>query len=480
MKRASFLSLLLLPLGACTTVGPDFRLPAPPESHGYPLAEPGASPPGSPQVLPGAPVPQRWWTAFGNPALDTLVEEALRANTDIATAEARLRQALAQSAIAEAARLPTADLGILGEKTRTSRSLSGVLADDKRYLYSLSTTQLSISYPLDLFGGLRRRGESARATAEVQAHRLAAARLTVATNTALGVIRLASIRDRIEASRRSATLRRQLLDMFQRRHALGDVGLAEIEAQRTALARAEGALPPLYKAEAHEQALLDTLLGREPGAVAQPRILLATLRLPADLPLSLPAELVQQRPDILAAQAQLNAASADIGVAIAARLPAITLSGNVGGRAIEFSRMFAGGNPFWTIVSGLSQPLFRGGALRRQQTDAQAAFDAAQAQYRGVVLAALVDTSDALLAVRHDGEAVRTATIADEAAQHNLQLVSRQVALGASGTLEALSAATASADAQAELIAARTLRLSDTVALFQALGGGYHPQRPPR
>ncbi|WP_347092659.1 efflux transporter outer membrane subunit [Sphingomonas parapaucimobilis] len=473
MIRAPLLSLLILPLAACATVGPSFHAPAPPKSKGYPVAEAAGSPATAPQLVPGAAVPQRWWTLFGNPALDALVDEALRANTDIATAEARLRQAQAQMSVAQAARLPSADLGIQGEKTRTSRSLSGVLADDKRYLYSLSTTQLSIAYPLDLFGGLRRRGESARATAEVQAHRLAAARLTVATNTALGIIRLASIRDRIDAARRSASLRRQLLDMFRRRYALGDIGLAEIEAQRTALARAEGALPPLYKAEAHERALLDTLLGREPGASAQPRIPLDALRLPADLPLSLPAELVRQRPDILAAQAQLHAASADVGIAIAARLPSITLSGNVGGRAIEFDRMFAGGNPFWTIVGGLTQPLFRGGALRRQQDDAQAALDAAKAQYRGVVLAALVDTSDALFAVRQDGEAVRTATIANEAAQHSLQLVSQQVRLGASGTLEAMNAAAASADAQAELITARTLRLSDTVALFQALGGGY-------
>lgn len=473
MKRVLPLALFLLPLGACTTVGPDFHAPAPPEIHSYPLAGPGDSPPGSPHVLPGAPVPQRWWTAFGNPALDALVDQTLRANTDIATAEARLRQALAQSSIAQAARLPTADLGIQGEKTHTSRSLSGVLADDKRRLYSLSTTQLSIAYPLDLFGGLRRRGESARAAAEVQAHRLAAARLTIATNTTLGVIRLASIRDRIDAARRSAALRRQLLDLFRRRHDLGDIGLAEIEAQRAALARAEGALPPLYKAEAHEQAVLDTLSGREPGAVALPRIPLDALRLPADLPLSLPSELVRQRPDILAAQAQLHAASADVGVAIAAQLPAITLSGNVGGRAIEFGRMFASGNPFWTIVGGLTHPLFRGGALRRQQDDAQAALDAAKAQYRGVVLAALVDTSDALFAVRQDGEAVRIAAIANEAAEHSVHLVSQQVRLGASGTLEAMNAAAASADAQADLITARALQMSDTVALFQALGGGY-------
>ncbi|WP_084579545.1 efflux transporter outer membrane subunit [Sphingomonas azotifigens] len=473
MMRVSLFPLLVLPLAGCATAGRDFRAPAPPASQSYPLAKAEQGPGDGQRFVAGAAVPQRWWTLFGNPALDTLVEEALRANPDVATAEARLRQARAQASVVEAARLPTADLSLQGEKTRTSRSLSGVLADDKRYLYSLSTTQLSINYPLDLFGGLKRRGESARATAEVQAHRLAAARLTVATNTALAVIRLASIRDRIDALGRSIELRRQLLDLFRRRQALGEVGTAELEAQRTALARAEGMLPPLRKAEAHERATIDTLLGREPGAVSLPTITIDSLHLPQDLPLSLPAAIVRQRPDILAAQAQLHAASADVGVAIAVRLPAVTLSGNVGGRAIEFDRMFAGSNPFWTIIGGLTQPIFRGGALRRQQEDAQAAFDASKAQYRGVVLAALADVSDALLAVREDGEAVRAARTAHEAAEHTLALVSQQVRLGASGTLEVMNAATASAEAQTELIAARSLRLADTVALFQALGGGY-------
>lgn len=156
---------------------------------------------------------------------------------------------------------------------------------------------------------------------------------------------------------------------------------------------------------------------------------------------------MRQRPDILALAAQLHAASADVGVAIAAHLPAITLSGNVGGRAIEFDRMFSGSNPFWTIVGGFAQPIFRGGALKRQQGGAEAALESANTQYQSVVLAALPDVSDALFAMHQDGEAVRAATIASQAAENNVTLLSHQVWLGASGAFEAFNGATSSAEA---------------------------------
>ncbi len=480
MSRIHYVALVALMLGGCT-VGPDFRPPAPPASLGYPLASTpgsGAGAAGSP-VIVGAKVPERWWEQFANPDLDALIEEALRRNNEIAAAEASLRQYGALADVAGAARLPSIDAGVQGEKTRTSRSLSGVLADDKRYNYTLSTAQLSISYPLDVFGGLARRLESARATAEVQAHRLDAARLTIASSTALAAIRLAGIHDQLAAARRAIAFRRAFLAAFLRRHTLGDVGAAEIEAQRAALSRAEAVLPPLIKAEAHERAGIDVLLGREPGSAPIPPIALDALRLPPSMPLTLPADLVAQRPDVRAAEAQMHAASADVGVAVAARLPSITLTGNLGGRAIEFGRMFSGGNLFSTLVGGIAQPIVRGGALRRQQASAEAALDGARAQYRGVVLAALTNVSDALVALREDREALRAADEGNAAAERNRMMVTRQVELGASGSLEALNAASAAAEAQLRIVDARVTQLSDTVGLFQALGGGWRERNSP-
>ncbi|MFT6568769.1 MAG: NodT family efflux transporter outer membrane factor (OMF) lipoprotein [Sphingomonas echinoides] len=224
---------------------------------------------------------------------------------------------------------------------------------------------------------------------------------------------------------------------------------------------------------AHQRAALNVLLEREPGAIAPAAISIDQLQLPADLPLTLPSELVRQRPDIRFAAAQLHGASADVGVAIAARLPSITLSANFGGKAMQFGRMFADGNPFWSLIGGVAQPLFRGGALKHQQRAAEAALDGAKAQYRGVVLAALVDVSDTLNALREDADALQAAATASAAAQRNLDFVTRQLALGDVGTLAVLNATTANAAAQVQLAQARAIRFADTVALYQALGGGW-------
>lgn len=482
MIRNVAASSAMLLLAGCM-VGPDFHPQPPPASQRYG----GSSPPemvpaarGAPaqRLIAGMPVTQRWWARFGNPDLGALVEEALAANADVEAADAALRQARELAGVAAAARLPMLDLSYQAEQTRTSKSLSGVLADSNRYLYSLNTAQVTIAYPLDLFGGLARKTESARAAAEAQYFRTEAARLTVATNTVLAVIRDGALREQIAATQASIAVNRSLLELFRKRQALGQIGAADIAAQETALARAEGALPPLMKAAAHQRAALNVLLGREPGAPSPAPISLDRLTLPADLPLTLPSDLVRQRPDIRAAQAQLHGASADVGVAIAARLPSITLGANYGGKAIEFGRMFQGENPFWSLIGGVTQPLFRGGALKRQQRAAEAALDAAKAQYRGVVLAALADVSDTLAALGADAEALRSAAKASEAAHRNLGYVQRQLELGDVGTLAVLSAANADAEAQVQFAQARAARFADTVALYQALGGGWSDADP--
>ncbi|WP_447725738.1 efflux transporter outer membrane subunit [Sphingomonas koreensis] len=468
---------LLLVAPACT-VGPNFRQPLPPTSERYvpgPLPARIPAAPGAPaqRLRIGMPIAERWWTQFGNAQLDSLIDEALATNADLAAADAALRQARALAGVAAGAQFPALDLGYQSERTQTSRSLSGVLADSNRYLYSLNTAQVSVSYPLDLFGGLRRKTESARAAAEAQMYRAEAARLTLATNTVLTVIRIAALEEQIVAARTSIRANRTLLTLFRRRQDLGQVGAADVAAQETVVAQAEGALPPLIKAATHQRAILNVLLGREPGAAPPSTIPLDRLALPTDLPLALPSTLVRQRPDIRAAEAQLHGASADVGVAIAARLPSITLSANYGGKAIEFQRMFAGGNPFWSIVGGIAQPLFRGGALKRQQQAAEAGLDGAKAQYRSVVLTALVDVSDALTALHQDAAALTSAAQASEAADRNLHFVTRQLALGDVDTLVVLNATNANAAAQAQLAQARAARFADTAALYQALGGGW-------
>ena len=462
-------------LSGCT-VGPAFTPPAAPSSSGYTPVAPSAaipataSTPGETLAM-GAALPARWWTQFGSPALDRLVDMALAANTDVAIADANLRQARAQAAAVAGSRLPEADIGYQASRTRASESLSDPLSEPGVFLYGLHTTTLNISYPLDLFGGTKRRIESARATADATAFRLEAARAAVAANTVLAVIEEAALREKIAATEASIKASREVLTLLRVQQDAGAIGKADVAAQVAALAQVEGTLPALTKALGHQQAALSILLGREPAEPLPATPDLDALVLPPTLPVSLPSLLVRQRPDVHAAKASLHAASADVGVAIAARLPSISLSASAGGQATRFGDMFKGGNPFWSLIGGITQPLFHGGALRQQQKAAEAAFDGAKAQYRAAVLGAFGDVADALTALDADAAALAAAEKADGAAAENLGYLDYQLRLGQVGTLALLNATATRSQTVIALVDARAARFSDVAALYLALGG---------
>lgn len=445
------------------TVGPRFVQPTLPETEAYlTVAVP-------PQAVPGE-VPAEWWHAYGSAELDRLVAIALTANSDLQVAEATLRQSREQARAAGAALLPTVDASLTSERSKSSNYLSPVL-NAPVFDFTLQTAQIGVSYPLDLFGGARRSIESARAATEAQLYKTAAVRLSLTTNVVVAAITEAELRDQLRAARRAETADAMLLSLFERRQALGAVGLADVATQAAALGQAEGLIPPLEKALVHQQAALSILLGREPSLPLPARIDLTRLTLPASVPLRLPSVLVRQRPDIRAAAAALNGASADVGVAIAARLPAITLTAAAGGVSPNVADLFRNGNPFWQVVGGITQPLFHGGQLLHRQRAAAAALDAAKAQYRSTVLGAFVDVSDALTALRTDDAALRAAIRADAAAQQSLAYVERQVVLGSGdATASLIATATASQTAQA-LIQARAALFTDRVAMVQAIGG---------
>jgi NodT family efflux transporter outer membrane factor (OMF) lipoprotein len=427
---------------------------------------------GSPQqLIAGGLVPSGWWHQFGSPALDALVERALIANNDLANAEASLRQARELTAVVTGVSLPQLDLSLQAQHTKVSRTLSNPLIDPTQYLYSLNTAQLSISYPLDLFGAGRNKIASARAAAEVARFRLAAARLTVISNLVSAVVQQGSLRAQIDAANESIRSNREVLTMMQRRQSIGEIGAADVASQQTALATAEGALPPLLRQLVHQRGLISILVGVAPGSPLPVLPPLDALALPESLPVSMPAAIVSNRPDVRAAGAQMRAAGADVGTAIAARFPNIQLSASLGGEATDFAHMFADGNPFWTVLGGLTQPIFHGGQLLHQQRAAEAGLEAAKAQYRGAVLQAFADVSDALAGLHGDADALDAATRASNAARRNLVFTRRQLALGTVGTLTLLNATASDAQAQNQLVQARAARLTDVVSLFQALGG---------
>ncbi|MEG3175567.1 efflux transporter outer membrane subunit [Sphingomonas sp. RB3P16] len=468
MKRALGL-LILLSTTACTlgprNLVPPIALPAPVAPQAFaPARGPG-------QATQLAAVPAAWWQGFGSSALDALVAEALQHATDIANAEATLRQAREQAAATAGSALPQVDASYQAQRTRISNALAPAVTDPNQTLYTLHTAQLTVSYNPDLFGGNRAHIRSARAAADVQRHRLDAARTTVIASLVEAVIQRAALAEQIAAGETSIAVNRDILAALVKRQQLGAVGAADVATQQTALATAESTLPALVRAEAHQRVVIATLIGRTAGTPLPALPALSALALPHDLPLLLPSELVARRPDVAAARAQLEGAGADVGTAIAARLPAITLSATGGGTAQHLFDILQSGNPFWSLLGGVTQPIFHAGALRHQQHAAEAALDGAKAQYRATVLQAFGDVSDALTGLRTDADAYDAAARAGDAATRALGFIRRQLALGDVGTLALLNATASDAQARAQMIQARAARLADTVALYQALGG---------
>lgn len=467
--------LLAMMVAACTPGAPRpvTDVPLAPTSGGNGPTAPITPKSGPAQNFAQAPVASQWWTMFGNETLNGLVDRALAANNDIATADAALIQAREQARAAGAAALPTADASYQALRTQATTALAPPIQDQNVLLYTLHTSQVTVSYPIDVFGGIQHKIVSARATADVTRYKFQAARTTVIANLVLAVIQNASLTAQIEAANTNITANRQVLQMLRTRQKLGAVGMLDISAQETALATAEAVLPPLIRAQAHTQAQIAALIGIAPGNPLPELPTLEHLTLPANLPLALPSDLVSQRPDVRAAKAQMEGAAADVGTAIAARLPAFQLSGTLGGSSTNFADMFASGNPFWTLVGGVTQPLFHGGALRHQQRASEAAFAGSKSQYRAAALQAFVDVSDALTALKTDGDLLDATARAQSAANRSLGYVTRQLQLGDVGTLTLLNAEATNAQASGVLIQARTARYTDTVALIQALGGAW-------
>jgi len=468
----------MLLLSGCAA-GPDFERPAAPAADHYlpaPLpAETAAAPvPGgaAQRLLPGRDIPGEWWTLFGSPALSALVADAFKNSPNVAAAEAALRQAHELTLAGEGAFFPTAQANLSASRNKTSASLSPATASGGLY-YSQYAAQLAVSYTPDVFGGVRRQVEALAAQEESQRFQLEAAYLTLSANLVAAAVTEASLRGQIAAAEAVIRVQRESLDILRRQQALGQIAGADVAAQEAALAQAEATLPPLHKQLGQQRHLIAVLAGRLPSVEPGARFDLATLQLPLDVPLSLPSKLVDQRPDVRAAEANLHAASAQIGVAVAARLPQFSLTGNLGTTALTLAGLAAPGNVFWTLGGSIAQTVFDAGTLLHKQHAAEAAFDQAGAQYREAVLTAFQNVADALHALEEDALALKAAAAAEAATKASLDIARRQLQLGAVNYLALLTAENAYQAALSARVQAAAARLSDTAALFQALGGGW-------
>ena len=468
-------------LAGCA-VGPDFTRPEAPTSDRYtanPLptktAATGVAAGGTQRFRLGADIPAEWWAVFHSPALDALTRDALKSSPNIAAAEAALRQAHELRKAGEGAFWPLVQASFNASRNKTSATLAPVPASNALY-YNLYTAQLSVSYVPDVFGGTRRTVEGLLAQEEAQRFELEAAYLTLTSGLVAAAIGEAGLRDQIAATTEIIRVQRESLDILRNQFALGQVARQDVAAQEAALAQAEATLPPLQKQLAQQRDLIAVLAGRFPSDQPSAKFELASLKLPEDLPLSLPSRLVEHRPDVRAAEETLHAASAAIGVAIANMLPQITLSANSGSSVLSpltIGSLFGAGTGFWTVAAGGTQTLFDGFTLWHKKKAAEAAFDQAAAQYKQTVLTAFQNVADALEALKSDADALAAAVRAENAAKTSLDIAKRQLALGAINALALLNAENTYQLALVNRVQAQAARFADTAALFQALGGGW-------
>ena len=470
-------AILLTPLFvAGCMVGPNFKQPAaPPVDHYAGYAATTATNAGDSDAqhfVADMQVPAQWWALFHSPALNQLITQALASNPGMQGARAALRQAQENVAAQKGSYYPSVDAGINTTRQRNPSTLSSPLESNANY-YTLTTAQVTVSYTPDIFGGNRRAVESLQAQAEAQRFQLEATYLTLTSNVVLAAIQEAGLRAQIAATHDIIDGQTRILATVRREFALGQLAESDVAVQVALLAQVQATLPPLEKQLAQQRDALAALLGTYSSDDIAVHFTLADLQLPHDLPLSIPSQMVRQRPDVRAAEAQWHSANAQVGVAIANRFPKLTLSAGAGSSPTRFNDLFKDATNFWSLGAGVAQPIFEGGSLMHQERAAKAANDQAEAQYRSTVIAAFQNVADTLYAIRSDSDSLAAAQTSANAASKSLAIAQRQLALGDIGEAVLLSAQQTSQQAQIALATAQVGRFADTVALFQALGGGW-------
>lgn len=464
-------------LGSCA-VGPDFTRPAAPQARDYgntALTTTGVSgvPGGETQhLVPQLDIPAEWWALFHCEALNEVIDRALKANPDVKAAQAALRVAREQVLAQRGAYLPGVDAGAAASRQKTSAQLSPTPSSGELN-FSLYTAQLSISYVPDVFGLNRRTIESLSARAEQARFALIASHLALTSNLALSAVQEASLRGQITATRQLIAINADTLKVLRNQFASGYAGRLDVAAQESQLSQVEALLPPLLKQLAEQRHVLAALSGSLPDEDIPQTFEFSQMQLPQELPLSLPSQLVEQRPDVRQAEENLHAASAQIGVAVANRLPNLTLTGNVGSSAVGGGQVFAAGSEFWDVGAALTQPVFHGGTLLHQERAARAAYEQAAQTYRSTVLSAFQNVADTLTALTQDAEALKAASAAERSAAVTLELTRKQQQGGYASYLALLSAEQAYQQAVLALTQTQANRYADSAALFLALGGGW-------
>jgi NodT family efflux transporter outer membrane factor (OMF) lipoprotein len=462
-----------LALSACATVGPNFNTPEPPKgaaAAGY--AMPGDAPAVGARLTPESRAAGPWWQAFGSADLDRVVREALADSPTLAEANATLERAQQQAAAVRGAQLPQVDANGSAQRERINLQAFGftgfpglTLSNPTLNLYSVGG---SVGYDLDLFGGRRRATEAASARAESAARQADAAYLTLSGNVALQAMRVASLRAQIATIQQVVADDQRVLDMIHAAQRAGSEAPSATSGGQAQLAEDEALLPPLQRdldAARHQLALL---VGKSPAEWTAPDFDLAALTAPGDVPVSLPSELIRRRPDILAAAAELHAATADVGVAVANQYPSINLTANFTQGAIKPENLFNYASSGWSVLAGVSGPIFHGGTLKAERKGAEAEARAALARYQQTVIRAFVQVSDVLAALGTDQQQIDSLRRAEAASAASARDAQTAYRLGGGTLLQVIDAQRQLSRARRASVQAEGQRLADLVQLYTA------------
>jgi NodT family efflux transporter outer membrane factor (OMF) lipoprotein len=475
-SRAHAALLVAFLAGGCA-VGPDFARPAAPSLTGYetkPISLPAPGDPDPAQRFTGDAIARRWWELFRSPALDEVLALAVADNPTLASARATLAQAEQVVIVARAAYYPQVDLAATGS-WQNARSLGGSSSSTMigNGGNNLTTSMFSIgpalTYTPDLFGHSRRFVEQQTALAENQAQQLAAAYLTLTASTATEALTIASTEAQIKAANDIIAADEHNLELVRIAFTAGSVARTDVLSAESQLAGDRTLLPPLRQQRSVAQHALSVLVGKSPAEWSPPDFALETLTLPGDLPLTVPSELVRRRPDILAAEAQLHAASAAIGVATAQLYPSVTISPSMVLQAV--GGPVAVPSIIGSIAGTVVTPLYQGGALRAQQRAAIDAYESELGVYRQTLLVAFGQVADILRALEHDAELLGSETAAVTASKASLELAQDAYAAGRGSLVQVLDAQRLYAQALLGYAHAKGQRYLDTVLLFEAMGG---------
>jgi len=458
-------------LAGCA-VGPDFRRPEPPQAERYDTlsaADAMGVEVDSQRLLLGENPPAQWWQLFNSPVLDALVQRALAGNRTMTAAQWSLVQADEfVNARAGAAAPQVSMTGGVGRQKYGAQFLGPSPKPPPFTYFAIGPT---VSYALDFTGGVSRSVEQQRALAEYQQHQVEAATMSVSGHAVLQAFGIASLRAQIATVESLLERDRENLQLVKLAFDAGSVSRLDVLSAESQLASDATLLPAMRQELSEAQHALAITLGTTPADDSVPALDLEQFTLPKDIPLSVPSELARRRPDILAAEAQLHAATAAVGVAQANLYPHLELSSTMGQQSITASSLFGSASNVWSMTAGLVAPLFDGGKLRAEKRAAIAAMNASAASYEQTVLNAFGQVADCLQALGHGSDQLQAQTRAEQAARATVEMTRQSYQEGNVGILQVLDAERRYQQAKLGFVRAQAQRYVDTAALMLALGG---------